>query len=118
NGINSICLHDALPICIAYLVEQYPELKTEILQWSKSDNIWLRRISIIYQRLNKEKTDIEILERVIMNNLNSTEFFINKGIGWALRSYSKVNPNWVEKFIDKHQTGLSKISIREDSKYL
>lgn len=109
---------DSIDRSIAYLVEQYPELNTEILQWSKSDNIWLRRISIIYQRLSKEKTDIEILEKVIINNLNSTEFFINKGIGWALRSYSKVNPNWVENFIDKHQDGLSKLSIREASKYL
>ena len=83
-----------------------------------AESIWLRRIAIIHQRLKKDKTDVELLEMVMINNLNQTEFFINKGIGWALRSYSKTNPGWVSSFIDKNRDGLSTLSIREGSKYL
>ena len=43
----------------------------------------------------------ELLEKILENNLNSSEFFINKAIGWALRDYSKTNPAWVKKFINR-----------------
>lgn len=60
----------------------------------------------------------ELLEEIIINNLEQDEFFINKAIGWALRDYSKTNPKWVIEFIDKHKDALSKLSIREASKYI
>lgn len=64
-----------------------------LLEWNISDSIWFRRIAIIHQRLRKEKTDLGLLEKVIINNLNQDEFFINEGIGWALRFYSKTDPD-------------------------
>lgn len=46
------------------------------------------------------------------------EFFINKVISWALRDYSKTNPNWVRDFIEAHHTEMVTLSIKEGSKYL
>ncbi|MGI1826540.1 DNA alkylation repair protein [Ligilactobacillus salivarius] len=89
-----------------------------MLKWSVSDNIWFRRIAINHQRGRKDKTDTVLLEKILINNLNSNEFFINKSIGWALRDYSKTNTDWVKNFITKHKSGLSTLSIREASKYL
>ena len=68
--------------------------------------------------MRKEKTDTALLEQILRNNLGQTEFFINKAIGWALRDYSKTNPQWVRAFIDKHHSHMAKRSIREASKYL
>ena len=62
--------------------------------------------------------DTELLEKIILNNLGSDEFFINKAIGWALRDYSKVNREWVTNFIEKHKNKLSTLSIKEGSKYI
>lgn len=109
---------DAIDRPVAYMSGRYPEVDDVLLEWSVSDSIWLRRISIIHQRLRKEKTDLDLLEKVIINNLNHDEFFINKGIGWALRSYSRTDAGWVRAFIDKYEDGLSRLSIREGSKYL
>lgn len=109
---------DSIDRPIAFLATEYPEINNTMLEWSTAESIWLRRIAIIHQRLKKGKTDVELLEMVMVNNLNQTEFFINKGIGWALRSYSKTNPEWVSSFIDKNRDGLSTLSIREGSKYL
>ena len=89
-----------------------------LLEWSLSDNIWLRRIAIDHQLLRKDKTNTELLEKIIINNLNNKEFFINKAIGWALRDYSKTNPHWVQDFIEKHKSNMANLSIREASKYL
>ena len=54
----------------------------------------------------------------LVNNFGSSEFFINKAIGWSLRDYSKTNPDWVRNFVETHKDKMDKLSIREASKYL
>ena len=97
---------------------KYPKVNDIILQWSTDENIWLRRIAIDHQLLRKEKTNTELLEKIIENNFGQTEFFINKAIGWALRDYSKTNPKWVRDFIEKNKDKMAKLSIKEGSKYI
>ena len=70
------------------------------------------------EAVSKEKTKQELLAKIIDNNLNREEFFINKAIGWALRDYSKTNPPWVKEFLASRKNGLAKLSLREASKYL
>ena len=89
-----------------------------MLAWSKADNIWLRRVAINHQLLRKENTKPDLLKRILLNNLNQTEFFINKAMGWILRDYSKTNPDWVRDFIERNREGLSNLTIREASKYI
>ncbi len=62
--------------------------------------------------------NVELLDKILKNNLGSSEFFINKVISWALRDYSKINPNWVRDFIEAHHTEMATLSIKEGSKYL
>ena len=109
---------DQLDLIIGEITLHYPETKQVMLDWSKDQGFWLRRIAIDHQLMRKEKTDTDLLEKVILNNLGQSEFFINKAIGWSLRNYSKVNPDWVEAFIDRYREQLSPLSIREGSKYL
>jgi 3-methyladenine DNA glycosylase AlkD len=78
----------------------------------------LRRIAIDHQLLRKGKTDVVLLEQIIVNNLGQNEFFINKAIGWSLREYSKTNPEWVHNFLEKYADNLSPLSIKEASKYV
>lgn len=89
-----------------------------MLKWSTDDDFWLRRIAIDHQLMRKEKTNTELLAQIIISNLGSNEFFINKAIGWSLREYSKTNPDWVRDFIEKHKDKMSNLSIREGSKKL
>lgn len=89
-----------------------------MLQWSLDEDLWVRRLAIDHQLLRKEKTNRELLAQIIVNNLGSKEFFINKAIGWSLRDYSKTDPEWVKDFIDQYKDRMDKLSIREGSKYL
>ena len=93
-------------------------IKDLMIEWSIDDNIWMKRTAIEHQLCLKEKTDIELLERIILNCLDSDEYFINKAIGWALRDYSKFNPDWVRNFIGKNQDKMSNLTIKEASKYI
>ena len=109
---------DFLDRLVGSIIARFPETKEIILAWSRDEDIWLRRLAIDHQLLRKEETDIELLENILVNNLGQTEFFINKAIGWALRDYSKTNPDWVRDFIERHQAEMAALSIREGSKYL
>ena len=109
---------DNLDMTIGALALKDSNVNKILLEWSIDENIWLRRIAIDHQLLRKEKTNTELLEKVLENNLGQAEFFINKAIGWALRDYSKTNPEWVKNFIEKNKEKMAKLSIREASKYL
>lgn len=109
---------DGLDEIVGEIAFRYPEVKSVLLSWSVSDNIWLRRVAIDHQLLRKQDTDTELLEKILVNNLGQTEFFINKAIGWSLRDYSKVNPAWVREFIATYEEHLAPLSIREARKYL
>ncbi|MBU5454958.1 DNA alkylation repair protein [Caproiciproducens sp. MSJ-32] len=112
DTIDLIASHLVGEIC-----QKYPKLIDEyILKWSQDENMWLRRTAILFQLKYKENTNTEVLEKVILNNNEDNEFFIEKAIGWALREYSKSNKEWVKIFISSYK--LSKLSVKEGSKYL
>ena len=102
---------------VGKIAAQYKEIIPEVIEaWAISDNMWLRRTALLFQLKYKEATDEGLLYRYIVANADSKEFFIQKAIGWALREYSKTNPDSVKQFISKHT--LANLSIREGSKYL
>ncbi|WP_300446639.1 DNA alkylation repair protein [Helicobacter mastomyrinus] len=86
---------------------QDESVNATLLEYSKDSNIWLRRIAILHQLLRKERTNTQLLESIIINNLNHKEPFINKVIGWALCDFSKYNPQWISAFLQKHKDSLS-----------
>ncbi len=109
---------DNIDLIIGQMALEFEKIDEILLEWSISENIWLRRIAIDHQLLRKENTKTEVLEKILTNNFWSDEFFINKAIGWALRDFSKTNPVWVKNFLEKYSSKMSSLSIKEASKYL
>ncbi|MCD7113354.1 DNA alkylation repair protein [Limosilactobacillus agrestis] len=110
---------DSLINPISYIGLQDHHVDQLMLKWSLDSDKWVRRVAIEYQLLRKERTNTQLLEQIIINNLDGQkEFFIDKAIGWVLRDFSKTDPNWVKNFIQLHHNTLSKLSLREASKYL
>ncbi|MGB1318515.1 MAG: DNA alkylation repair protein, partial [Flavobacteriales bacterium] len=67
-------------ICGPYF-QKFPEkTKSITAAWAVSENMWLRRTSILFQLGYKDKTESKILINHIEKNLGSDEFFINKAI--------------------------------------
>jgi 3-methyladenine DNA glycosylase AlkD len=96
--------------------QRYPELIPPITErWMASGELWLQRVCLIFQLTYKEKTDAELLFRYIRQVADSKAFFLQKGAGWALRQYSKTNPEAVRHFLDT--TRVSPLTKREGGKY-
>ncbi|MES2239250.1 MAG: DNA alkylation repair protein [Bacteroidota bacterium] len=82
-----------------YLLEFPESIEATINKFSNSDNIWLNRSAILFQLGYKEKTNFDLLKSICLQHQNSTEFFIQKAIGWSLREYAKTNPKEVIDFV-------------------
>lgn len=84
-------------------------------KWVNSSDMWLNRAAILFQLSYKDETDTSLLSKAILPHINSSEFFHQKAIGWALRQYAKVNKGWVEDFINSYS--LKPLSLREATKH-
>ncbi len=97
--------------------KRYPRVKARYLaRWRRSRNFWLRRACILFQLNYKRDTDFALMQSIIRENLGSKEFFINKAIGWALRQYTRLDPQGVRRFVA--ETALDPLSAREALSWL
>ncbi len=87
-----------------------------MLQWSLSDNMWTNRSAILHQLKFKQEMNTDLLFKIIKQHSSSSEFFIQKAIGWVLREYAKTNPDLVKVFVEEHP--LKPLSKREALKHL
>ena len=99
------------------LVNHPVSTKHILFKWAKDQNFWKRRVAILAQLKSKTNTDVDLLSKCIKPSIGHPEFFLRKGIGWALREYSKTNPDWVKEFVEKHPD-LSGLSRREALKHI
>lgn len=85
--------------------------------WSRDADLWKRRTAVICQVGSRRDTDAALLAECIDATAHDRDFFIRKGIGWALREYGKVEPAWVRAFVAERGERLSPLSRREALKY-
>ena len=88
-------------------------MKDCMLAWARDDNMWKRRSTILCQIKAKAETDLDFLYACIEPSLDSTEFFLRKAIGWALRQYAWTDPAEVKRYVAAHEARLSGLSRRE-----
>lgn len=100
------------------LLENRKDTKKIMDRWIKDDDMWIRRAAILSQLKHKQDTDHRALFRYCRTCMDESEFFIKKAIGWALREYSKTEPDRVLKFVEKEKGSLSGLSYREGTKIL
>ena len=95
-----------------------PAAVTPVLRtWARASDRWLRRTAVICQLGAKHGTDLALLTEAIEANLDDSDFFLRKGIGWALRQYARTDPEWVRTFVVAHPA-LSPLSRKEALKHL
>ena len=93
------------------LVLCVPALQVEMDRWSVHENHWLRRAAILHQLGHKSRTDEARLFAYCRANAAESDFFLRKGIGWALRTYASTNPDAVLAFVAENRETLSPLSV-------
>jgi 3-methyladenine DNA glycosylase AlkD len=85
-------------------------------KWMKSGNLWLQRSALLFQLKYRNSTDTNLMFSLIKQLSGEKDFFIRKAIGWALRQYSKTDPEAVIFFVETH--ALSGLSQKEAMKVI
>jgi 3-methyladenine DNA glycosylase AlkD len=104
---------------LARLLERHPQqMKPVLRRWARGDNLWLRRAALLCQRSVAPKAfDAVLLYDTILPSIGQSrfadEFFIRKGIGWALRERSYAAPEEVVAFCREYASQLSPLTRRE-----
>lgn len=84
----------------------YAQLK----KWNQSNNPWERRQSLVclfyYSRTRKHFLSFEQSIALITNLLDDKEYYVQKGLGWALREASNVYYDYTFDFILHHAKRL------------
>jgi 3-methyladenine DNA glycosylase AlkD len=114
--ITSNSWWDSVDFLAKYMLGGYLQQFTDktlviIEAFSNSHNMWLNRSAILFQLSYKKKTNFDILKSECEKHKESTEFFIQKAIGWALRDYGQYNPNAIKAYV--LNTNLKPLSHRE-----
>jgi 3-methyladenine DNA glycosylase AlkD len=100
------------------LLRAHPEQLTPTMRaWSADPDRWKRRTSVICQIQSGQDTDTALLTDTIEANAADRDFFLRKGIGWALRQHARLDPEWVRDFVAAHPA-LSPLTVREATKHL
>jgi 3-methyladenine DNA glycosylase AlkD len=104
---------------LGFLIERHPAAaKRAMRAWSRSDDLWKRRSSIICQVAIRERFDARLLADCIAPSIGSREFFLRKAIGWALRQRAKHDPRWVRAYVRARSGELAPLSRREALRHL
>jgi 3-methyladenine DNA glycosylase AlkD len=104
---------------IGELLQRYPkEMRAVLREWAVSEDIWKRRSAILAQLKFKSDTDLKLLYDCIKPSLDRPEFFLRKGIGWALRQHAWTDPKEVAGYVKANEKRLSPLSKREALKNL
>ena len=111
---------DSIDLVASKLMGEYfkrfpEEREAAVYRWLAGGDFWLQRCGILFQLRYKKQTDTHLLTEAILPVAQSSEFFLQKAIGWALREYRKTNPTWVDDFVAAHP--LKPLSRREAWKH-
>jgi 3-methyladenine DNA glycosylase AlkD len=105
---------DWLAKLVGIFFQKHPQLiKPTTERWMDSGDIWLQRVSIIFQLFYKQKTDTDLMFRYILRIAHDKEFFLRKGAGWALRQHTRTDAQIVEQFVAMHTDQLSALTKKE-----
>ncbi|MHA2425137.1 MAG: DNA alkylation repair protein [Candidatus Thorarchaeota archaeon] len=121
DDIDTWALMDPLGSnCLGELLLRDKKLEKTFVVWSKNENFWRRRATILpYLYLSlKRNYHPEFTPRIlkaVKPHISDKEFFVGKAAGWVLRELSKRDPESVRDFFGTHRDKMTSLVIREGS---
>ena len=105
---DTLCNHT-----IGSLVEMYPEYLSDLKEWAKSKNRWVRRASavslIIPARKGKFLNDIFEIADILLLDMDD---LVQKGYGWMLKEASKLHRKEVFDYVINNKKVMPRTALR------
>lgn len=105
---DTLCNHT-----IGDFIQDYPEYISELKQWARAENRWVKRAAavtlIVPARKGKFLSDIfEIAEILLVDR----DDMVQKGYGWMLKEASKPHQRQVFDFVMRHKAVMPRTALR------
>ena len=113
TAINNWDLVDSsAPYIVGDYLYKHPEKSTILFELVRSDNLWIRRISIIstftFIRNNQFKTTLD-LAKLLLKDYHD---LIHKAVGWMLREIYKRDGDLIRKFLIQNYAQIPRTTLR------
>lgn len=101
------------------LVDKYPKQTiAELKKWNKDKYLWKARASLVpFAQCKTLKEHTELVDRFSIVLIKREERFCKTAVGWVLREISKLDKNYVEKFLEVHRQFVTLEVIKNAQKY-
>src|SRR6056297_1282932 len=109
GSCDDFCTH-----AFGYLIYQYPELITRIIDyWVKSDNRWIRRAApvVMIYSLKKGKYINHAL-KIADKLLNDGEDLVQKGVGWMLKIIANTHRDIIDTYLIENYDKIPRVTLR------
>ncbi|MFX1327984.1 MAG: DNA alkylation repair protein [Promethearchaeota archaeon] len=90
-------------------------------KWSKSANLWVKRASMVILLkiiMIKKEVDEDYVFKLVEKMLKYPEDYIQKGIGWLLKTCSKYKPDSIFKYLMSNKERFPRLVLRYASEKL
>jgi 3-methyladenine DNA glycosylase AlkD len=112
--VDDLATHPVADVLAGYREAVTPTVRA----WAVDDDLWVRRTAVLCQVGAGAATDVALLRHVVGACAGDRSTWLRKAVGWALRSYSRTDPDWVRAEVDRLGDRLSGLSRREALKHL
>ena len=89
-----------------------PDKVNLLYDFSKSENLWIRRIAIVSTLAFIRKNQFEHTIKISETLLNDKHDLIHKAVGWMLREMGKKNEDVLLEFLNKHHFNMPRVMLR------
>ncbi len=117
----ALCDSSVIRVIGPYLAKNNELAKKTIEVWSLSENLWIRRASmVILLKIISLKKDFEesYVFDLVDKMLSYDEDYIQKGIEWLLKTCSKYKPNIIYTYLEENKNTLPRLILRYASEKL
>jgi len=95
------------------LMEQYPDVETRLVQWSRAKSLWLRRAALVtlvpFARRGRRLATAYLLTS---RHLGDPEDLMHKATGWLLREAGKTDMPRLKRFLLRHGPAIPRTALR------
>ena len=105
---DDLCIH-----VVGEFFLLYPDTAKEVVQWTKSPNLWVRRGAAVSLVLpNRKGQRLTLAFKVADSLLEDQEDLVQKGYGWLLKVASKHYPEEVYHYLMNKREKMPRASLR------
>ncbi len=95
------------------LIEKYPEARTEVKKWARSENPWLKRAAAVSFIIPAKKGNflsdaLEIADILLVDK----DDLVQKGYGWLLKEASRKHQEQVFEYVLKNRKVMPRTALR------